>query len=77
MLTLFRNSFLEKIVKSNLVLLAFAIRFIERFKFLFLPFETEWNAFKYISINKNELILDIGGHLGESIFGTRHYDFPW
>ena len=68
MLTLFRNSFLEKIVKSNLVLLAFAIRFIERFKFLFLPFETEWNAFKYISINKNELILDIGGHLGESIF---------
>jgi len=68
MLTYFRNSYLERIVKSNLVLLAFAIKFIDKFKFLFLPFENEWNVFKYIKINKKEIILDIGGHQGESIY---------
>lgn len=73
MLTYFRNSLIERIVKSNIVLLAFAIKFINKFKFFFLPFESEWNVFKLIKINKKDLILDIGGHQGESIHLFKKY----
>ena len=68
MLTYLRNSFIEKIIKSNTLLLYLAIKIIDRFKFFFLPYEPEWNVFKHIKINKKEIILDIGGHMGESVY---------
>jgi len=68
MLTYFRNSFLERIVKSNPLLLVLTIKLIDRFKFFFLPYESEWNFFRHTKINKKEIILDIGSHSGESIY---------
>jgi FkbM family methyltransferase len=68
MITYLRNTILEKKVKSNIQILIIVIKLINKFKFLFLPFETEWKFFKYFKICKNDIILDVGGHLGESIY---------
>ena len=65
MLGYFRNSFLEKIVKSNTFLLLLSDRIVEKFNFL-LPYESDWFFFKKFKIKKNSSILDIGAHWGES-----------
>lgn len=73
MLTIFRNSFLEKIIKSNFYLLYLVSKIIDYFKFIFLPYEPEWHFFKNFPISKKSIIIDVGAHRGESIFLFNKY----
>lgn len=74
MIRFFRNSVIERSVKSNIFLLFFSNYIIELFSFL-LPYEEDWTAFKNIKINKKDIILDIGAHWGESAISfSKYYD---
>ena len=72
MLSHFRSSFIEKIIKSNVLLLLIADKLIENFKFL-LPYEEDWFFFKKYKIPKHSVIIDIGAHWGESALTFRKY----
>lgn len=72
MIRLIRNSFVEKIVKSNIFFLYFSDLIIQKFIWL-LPYEEDWIFFKNFKIPKNSLILDIGAHWGESAITFAKY----
>ena len=72
MLEYFRNSILERAVKSNILLLLLSDKFIEKLKFL-LPYENDWNFFKTYKIPENNAIIDIGAHWGESAITFRKF----
>tara|TARA_B110000259_G_C14015909_1_gene401305 strand:- start:575 stop:1357 length:783 start_codon:yes stop_codon:yes gene_type:complete len=74
MLRYLRNTKLEKIIKSNLLLILLSNFIIKKFNFL-LPYEQDWFFFKEFLLKKNEIILDIGAHWGESAIVFRKF-FP-
>jgi FkbM family methyltransferase len=73
MIAFLRNSFLEKLIKSNIYLLYYSNFVIKFFSFFLLPLEDDWKGFKKIKIKKNQKILDIGAHWGESYTIFRKY----
>jgi len=72
MLEYLRSSALERTVKSNIFLLLLSDKLIENLKFL-LPYEDDWNFFKTYKIPKNNVIIDIGAHWGESTITFRKF----
>ena len=54
MLRYLRSSFFEKYIKSNLKLLLFSDKIIEKFKIL-LPYEEDWFYFKNYKLKKKTL----------------------
>jgi FkbM family methyltransferase len=73
MLRFFRNTRIEKIIKSKLFFLYISNYIIRHFRFLFLPYEKDWNVFKHLKISDSDIILDIGAHWGESFLSFRKY----
>jgi len=73
MIKLIRNSLIEKLIKSNIFFLYYSNHFIRIFRYFLLPYENDWNVFKKFKIKKNQIILDIGSHWGESFFTFKKY----
>lgn len=73
MLSLLRNSFVEKIIKSNLFFLYYSNFIIRTFNYFLLPLENDWEGFKNLNLKKKDIILDIGSHWGESYLIFRKY----
>ena len=72
MLRYVRSSFIEKYVKSNIFLLYLSNFILEKLKFL-LPYEEDWLYFENVNIPKENIIIDIGSHWGESAITFSKY----